>query len=164
MLRRRLYFLLPDTDHARTTADELRAGGIARADIHAVARPDIDLGVLPEVTGALRRDRQDRAEHWLWGVNLGMFFVALVVMVLALAIGAEILVLAMAGVILASVGLGIVWSQLPDVDLGEFRDGLSHGEVLLMVDVPWRDGRQLIEEVRRHHPEALPGGSTWIAV
>jgi hypothetical protein len=49
------------------------------------------------------------------------------------------------------------------VHLGEFRDALAHGEVLLMVDVPRGRVSEVEDRVHRHHPEATVGGVGWSA-
>ncbi len=36
-MNRRLYFLLPDTVHARSVIDELAANGLQREQMHAIA-------------------------------------------------------------------------------------------------------------------------------
>ncbi len=51
--------------------------------------------------------------------------------------------------------------RIPDVHLDEFRGTLSHGEILLMVDVPKAKVFEVEETVERHHPEAVPGGTRW---
>jgi len=51
--------------------------------------------------------------------------------------------------------------RVPDTHLDEFRGALSHGEILLMVDVPKRSVAEIEELIYRRHPEATPGGVGW---
>lgn len=50
---------------------------------------------------------------------------------------------------------------LPDVNLAEFSDALSHGEILLMVDVPKKRVAELERFVHHKHPDAIIGGVSW---
>jgi hypothetical protein len=50
---------------------------------------------------------------------------------------------------------------VPDVHLSEFSDALSHGEILLMVDVAKNQVAEVENLVHRHHPEAVVGGVGW---
>ena len=49
---------------------------------------------------------------------------------------------------------------LPTTHLDKFREAMSHGEILLMVDVPFYRLVE-VEAALRHHPEATPGGCCW---
>ena len=51
--------------------------------------------------------------------------------------------------------------QVPDAHLVEFRGALAHGDIVLLVDVPRRRHGEIEELMRRRHPEAVPGGSSW---
>jgi hypothetical protein len=48
--------------------------------------------------------------------------------------------------------------HVPDVHLTEFTDAVSHGEILLMVDVPSKRVTEIGGVVRRNYPEAVAGG------
>ena len=50
----------------------------------------------------------------------------------------------------------------PDVQLTEFTNALSHGEMLLMVDVPRHPVANIEDHVHHRHPEASVGGVGWI--
>jgi hypothetical protein len=57
---------------------------------------------------------------------------------------------------------GYFWAQVPDTHIKEFRPEMSHGEILLMIDVPEQHLFEVEEKVHRHHPEAILGGATWM--
>ena len=59
------------------------------------------------------------------------------------------------GMMLASFLAGLRFTRLPNVHLDEFRDALSHGEILLMVDVPKKEVDEIRDIILEHHPEAL---------
>jgi hypothetical protein len=50
----------------------------------------------------------------------------------------------------------------PDVQLAEFTDALSHGEILLMLDVSHFHVSEIENLVHMQHPEAAVGGVSWI--
>lgn len=49
-MKRRFYFLLPDTSHASAVVEELEQNGIDRRHIHAIAGQGSDAGDLPQLT------------------------------------------------------------------------------------------------------------------
>ncbi|HHB11881.1 MAG TPA: hypothetical protein ENK62_01615 [Chromatiales bacterium] len=162
MLNRRLFFLFPDVEHARTAIRELEASGVGRASIHAVAADPARIADLPDPRTPERADAQWRLEHRLWRLNLGVFFAALAG--LAFALWLEIAWAAMLALVLMLVTFGAgAWFALrvPDAHLDEFREALAHGEILLLVDVPPARVRAIEALVHRHHPEAAEAGVGW---
>jgi hypothetical protein len=161
-MKRRLYFLFPDTAQAGTAVRDLTNNGVPETRMHCVARDDVDLTGLPAATGRQRRDIVHRLERRLWNGNLILFGVAAIALFLALLRGSVAAAVAAAAVALASLAGGALFAlRLPDIALDEFHAALRHGEVLLMVDVS-RDCVEDVEELMRHrHPEAVAGGSSW---
>jgi len=162
-MKRRLYFLLPDTGHTRTVVDELEASGIERRHMHVVAAEGIDLEGLPAATRTQREDLGARLETYLWDGNLALFFVALLALgVLALMQVSWYWLLLPLAVMLATFLSGLEFtSRIPNVHLSEFADALHHREILLLVDVPVGQVARVEERVQRHHPEAVAGGVGW---
>jgi hypothetical protein len=64
-MKRRLYFLFPDSGHARTVVNELEAQGIQRKFIHAIAGQGGDLGGLPAASRLQQQDLGSRLERFL---------------------------------------------------------------------------------------------------
>lgn len=162
MLYRRLYFLFPDASHARRVTDELIQAGVGEQRIHAVARPEIDLGSLPGATVRQRQDAAERIEAVAWNSNLALFAVAALALLASLGLGSLWLAIA-ALVVMAATLLGGAWFALkvPQVHLGEFREAMAHGEIVLMVDVPPARVAEIEDLVHRRHPEAGVGGVGW---
>ena len=162
-MKRRLYFLLPDAEHARAVVSELEARGIERNVMHAIAGRGGDLSDLPVASQTQRDDLGARIEHYLWGGNLALFFMALIALVvLALLSLPWWWLLLPAGIMLASFLTGLEFvMHTPNVHLDEFRSALRHREILLMIDVPARRVAEVEETVHRHHPEAIAGGVGW---
>ena len=161
---RRLYFVLPDPQHARQVANDLTRAGIERSRIHALARSDVDLSGLPTATEAQRRDVVWRTERLLWGANLGLFWIAAAGLVAGLLCGSATASVLAVGVMVATFTAGALFAiKVPNVHLDEFRDAIAAGEVLLMVDVPQGRVAQIEHILERRHPEATPGGVGWTA-
>jgi len=117
---------------------------------------------LPAATKRQRQDAGSRLERQAWNGNLVLFFLATVGLLASLAwsslVGAA---LSVALMLLTLAGGTLFALRVPDTHLDEFRGVLSHGEVLLMVDVPKRRVAEIEELLYRRHPEATPGGVGW---
>ncbi len=162
-MKRRLYFLLPDSGHTRAVVNDLEVFGINTRAMHVLAKPGVDLNGLPVATGRQRTAAGAKLETILWDGNLAIYFVALLALIIMayMQLGSFWLLLPVV-VMVVTFLMGIVFtSQVPNVHLSEFRDAMHHGELLLMVDVPlWRVER--VEAlVHENHPEATAGGVGW---
>jgi len=161
-MKRRLYFLFSDTSQARRAVADLDGLGVDPGHMHVLARPGTDLSGLPPATERQRRDILKRMEKTLWGGNMALFGIALAGLVLGALFGSVIGMVLAAAVMIASFVSGALFVlRLPTTHLDEFHEAIRHGELLLMVDVS-RDCVEDVEELmRRHHPEAVTGGSVW---
>jgi hypothetical protein len=159
---RRLYFLLPDEAHAKSTVQELLDMGITDHAIHAMTREGIRLEGLPQATDAQRRDLTARIEQVLWYSDLGLFFIALAGFILAAYSDSTLWMIITALIMVATFLLGERFTTLmPKTHLDNFREAMSHGEILLMVDLPFYLVASVDKAIRHHHPEATAGGSCW---
>ena len=161
-MNRRLYFLLPDRAHALSVVNELAGSGLDLEQMHTLAGRQVSLEGLPEATTAQRHDLAHRLETLLWDGHLVVFGLALgPLLTLGIVNGLSAWLLLPLGIMLASFLTGLRFTRLPNVHLDEFRDALSHGEILLMVDVPAARVADIEHRVHRHHPEATVGGVGW---
>jgi hypothetical protein len=160
-MSRRLFFLFPDTEHAQRVVDELLTKGVRPRHIHAIAK-GADLGDLPEATERQKKDIKFRVAWFIWNTNLVLFATALFALVASLVASsvawALVSLLIMALTFLAGEQFAV---KIPDVQLTEFTDALSHGEVLLMIDVPKHQVAEIEDHVHHRHPEASVGGVGW---
>lgn len=158
---RRLFFLFPDTAHAQRVVNELIERGINTRYIHAIAK-GVDLGSLPEATERQKADTTFRLERFIWSANLMLFLVALIAFISSL-MSADLLWVSITLLIMLVTFIAgeqfVV--RVPDVHLTEFTDALSHGEVLLMIDVPAHRVAEIEDYVHHRHPEACVGGVGW---
>jgi hypothetical protein len=162
-MNRRLYFLFPDEMHARQAVDMLLDGtGVETRHIHAVAKDEKQLRQLPLTTPGQKHDSAGHLEHYLWNTNLGLFFVALALLVVALVSGSTVWMATALAVMVATFVGGLLFTQhLPHTHLGNFHAALARGEILVMVDVP-KDQIHTVEQfIHAHYPEAYDGGVSW---
>ncbi len=158
---RRLYFLLPDANHALAVVNELAHTGVEPERIHALADSRVALGELPPASVRQIHDAGRRIETFLWDGNLVVFGLALGVLLTALVSGnLSGWLLVPLGIMLATFLAGLRFTRLPNTHLDEFRDALAHGEILLMVDVAETRVADIENRVHRH-PEAAVGGVGW---
>lgn len=162
-MKRRLYFLIPDTEHAQAVVDKLVASGVERRHLHVIAAQGVDLEGLPIATTNQRRDLGARLETLIWGGNLALFFIALMALiVLGLTQASWHWLLLPLVVMLTTFLAGLTFTtHIPNVHMSEFSDAIHHREILLMVDVPVRQVAKVEGLVHRHHPEAVTGGVGW---
>jgi Flp pilus assembly protein TadB len=160
-MNQRLYFLLPDREHALAVVNELVAQGISRQQIHALAGKGQSCAGLPDVNHHQRNNYAGQLEYWSWRANLLVFFSAAVALAILVWVQAGLWTLLPLLVMLGSFVLGERFTRLPNVHLQEFRDALRHGEILLMIDTPRARVGEVEQRVHTHHPEAIAGGSSW---
>lgn len=162
MLRRRLYFVVPDKEQALRLLNDLEQLGVSREHIHALARDGVDLAGLPPATPQQKMDAGGRLEQRLWKANLALFFLALLGLLVAFYHGSVAGAVVALAVMITTFAAGALFALfVPDAHLDEFRGALAHGELLLMVDVPKARVAEIEGHVYRHHPEVSPGGSGW---
>jgi len=157
-MRRRLYFLLPDTRSARQVLKELLLARIEERHIHTIARDGVRLGELPQATILQKSD----AARALWsgffvggatGIIAGIAAVVFPPSGLTIGLG----IILAAGLIGALMGIwvsGMIAAEVPNSQLRDFREAIDDGKVLMIVDVPKRELQHVSRAVRRHHPEA----------
>ena len=161
-MNRRLYFLLPDRSHALSVVDELALSGLDTLHMHALADRRTRLDGLPGATRRQYRDSANSLEKLLWNTNLISFACALsALIVLLIILGPSWWLIIPISTLAVNFVIGLHFSNLPNTHLGEFRDALAHGEILLLVDVPESRVAEVEHQLHRRHPEAIPGGVGW---
>jgi hypothetical protein len=161
-MRRRLYFLLPDVESARRTADDLLLERIEDRHMHFLARRGTDLADLHEAGYLIKTD-------FLHGAGVGLGLGALG----GALIGALILfypiegtqphplsffVAVLVGAVLGTWVASMVGASVPNSKLRQFQREMDAGKILLMVDVPLRRVDDIRDVVTARHPEAVPAG------
>ena len=161
-MNRRLYFLIPDRSHALAVVEDLVANGIDIEHMHAIGDRRTRLDGLPNASPRQRRNSANRVEKMLWNCNLVSFGLALVAtLITPIFTGLSWWLLLPIGIMAANFLAGLHFTGIPNTHLGEFRDALAHGEILLLVDVPEARVAEVEDEIHHHHPEATVGGVGW---
>jgi hypothetical protein len=157
-MRRRLYFLLPNTKIAQIIHTELLLAKIEERHMHVIARQDVDLKDLPEA-GLLQKTDVMR------GLQLGLVLGGLTGMILSyIAINIHLIVpglevwsvtsLSLGGAFVGAFAATMVALNMANTRLARFQSDIDKGRILFMVDVPFRRIDEISELVRGHHPEA----------
>jgi hypothetical protein len=161
-MRRRLYFLLPDVESAKRTADDLLLARVDDRHMRFLSRRGTALEPLHEA-GYL--DKTDMIHGAAVGLALGGIIGALVG-ALAVAYPPEgmrpqlvaVLIGMLVGAPLGAWVASMVGAAVPNSRLKQFQADLEAGRVLMMVDVPFRRVGEITELVVSRHPEAVPRG------
>jgi len=161
-MRRRLYFLLPDVDSARQTANDLLLARVEDRNMHFLAKRGTDLGEMHEASYLQKSDL-------VHGISIGLAIGGFG----GLALGAVIvtyppegtnpqlivvLVAAVIGAVLGAWMSSMAAAAVPNSRLKQFQDDIDKGKVLLMVDIPYGRVEEIRELVLGRHPEAVSGG------
>jgi len=161
-MKRRLYYLLPDSSDAEKLVNELAGSVISKQDIHAVAKDKLRLNNIDDIQASNENDRDYIVEWFLWRINLALFFVALMALVAILIWNPGIWLTLPLTIMMGTFVSGLLFVlRMPNVHMNEFRTALQHGEVLLMIDVSAADIKHVDQLVHRKHPEAVTGGVCW---
>jgi hypothetical protein len=159
---RRLYLTFPTSSQARRAVADLEEAGVLSEHIHAVGKPATDLSGLPRATEGQKHDQVWRLERLFWYGNLGVFALAALGLTAALFAWSPVGMIASVVVLLASFIAGERFAvKLPHAHLTDLRVPLEHGEVVLLVDVPFQRVREIEHLVAERHPETGVGGVGW---
>lgn len=157
---RRLYFLIPTIDSAKTIVDELllarveqRHMHIAAADHHALVEAHLPEAGLLQESDFVPAVERGLAIGGATGILAGIAAVAIPGVGLALGGGAIL------GIGLAGAGVGAWLSSMigisaPSSRLTEFEDAIKQGSLLMMLDIPKKRVEEITDLIKQHHPEA----------
>lgn len=162
LMRRRLYFTLPDVDCARKMMDEMLLARIEERRVHFLARRGTLPADLPEATVLQKTDVVHGAQLGVAiGGVAGTFGGLLVVVFPPAGVPLQlvtVLIAALLGAVLGAWVSSMAASAVPNSKLKAFHADIEQGKVLMMVDVPMRRAQEISELVARRHPEAVSGG------
>ena len=157
---RRLFFLLPTIDSAKTIVDELLLARIEQRHIHIAAADHHALldANLPEANLLQESDFIPAVERGLaiggaTGILAGIAAVAIPGVGLVLG-GGAILGIGLAGAGVGAWISGMIGISVPSSRLEEYEKSIDEGNLLMMVDVPKAQVEDITGMVKTHHPEA----------
>ena len=157
-MKRRLYFILPNTRLARTVHNELLLARVPENNMHVIADERVDLEGLPR---ASLWQRSDLAHSLQLGLPVGGL-TGIVVGILAvlsdwISPGYEaktIMATVAAGVCVGTWAASMIAVNVPNTRHRAFEADIRQGHVLFIVDIPVQRVEEITELVTRHHPEA----------
>lgn len=161
-MRRRLYFLLPDVDSARRTADDLLLARVEDRHMHFLAKRGTDLGELHEAGWFMKTDL-------LHGAGVGLALGALGGLALGLGLllypiegthphPISVMIAVLAGGALGAWMASMAGAAVPNSKLKQFHGEIERGKLLLALDVPVDRVDEIRQLVVSRHPEAVPRG------
>ena len=161
-MRRRLYFVLPDVESAKRTADDLLLARVDDRHMRFLARRGTPLEPLHE---AGYFDKTDIVHGAALGLALGAAIGALVG-ILVVAYPPEgtspqlvaVLIGALVGAPLGAWMSSMAGAAVPNSRLRRFDADMDAGRVLLMLDVPVDRVEELTDLVLSRHPEVVARG------
>ncbi|HZN26702.1 MAG TPA: DUF1269 domain-containing protein [Burkholderiales bacterium] len=161
-MRRRLYFVLPDVQSARTMLNDMLLARIECRHIHFLAARGALPPDLPEASVLQKTDIVHGAQLGLIiGAVVGALAGGLLVMFPPEGVTLKlmaVLMLALGGALFGLWASSMVASAVPNSRLKAFQPAIDSGKVLMMVDVPMRRVQEICDLVARRHPEAASGG------
>lgn len=156
-MKRRLYFLIPSVNHAKSIHNELLLARIEERNMHVLARDDISLAGLPEASLLEKSDL-------IHGLQLGFIVGGFTGITLAMiAYLTDMIVpgwetVSMTGIIVGCAFIGSWTSSMVAVNvqntrLKEFMKDVNSGQILYMVDVPVYRVEEISKLIHSNHPE-----------
>ena len=153
---KRLCFLSPDIDHAKSVVQDLTGDGIEEKHIYAIGRSDLPLDELPD-GGPEDDDFLPAFERGVaFGGATGLFvgLVALAFPPAGLVIGGgAVLLVGIMGASLGGLLTGMAGAAFSNSRLKEFERDIDAGKILIMVDVPRDRITHVNALIRRLDPE-----------
>lgn len=162
LMRRRLYFLLPDVESARGMLNEMLLARIEIGHIKFLGRRGELPPELPEANFLQKTDIVHGAQLGLGvggvaGILGGLLLVWFPPAGVSLQLGA-VLVTAFLGALFGAWVSSMAASAVPNSKLKPFHHDIEQGKVLMMVDVPMRRVQEISDLIAQRHPEAVSGG------
>lgn len=162
MMRRRLYFILPDLACANRVADDLLLARIEDRHMHFLARRGLPLGKLHEAGVSHKSDLVHGAGFGgLFGAGVGLAIGFLLYYFQPVGIPLQMVAIVIGGVVGALFGSwtgSLKGASIPNSKLSKFGPEIERGHILLIVDVPTRRMEEIQQIVARRHPEAVAHG------
>ena len=162
MMRRRLYFLLPDIEAARAILNEMLLARIEIGRMHFLGKRGQLPPDLPEANFLQKTDFVHGAQLGLGIGGLGGIVVGLLVVAFPPG-GASVqlvavLIAAVVGALFGAWASSMAASAVPNSRLRQFHAEIERGKVLMMVDVQMGRVQEISDLVARRHPAAVSGG------
>ena len=158
-MSRRIYWLLPDVGSARGTVNDLLVARVPVQHIHSFGREDMSLAGLHPANVFQTTDVIYAAELGLLiGGTIGIVAGLLVANYYPLGFDSMqwgiVAILGVLGALLGAWSSSLIGISVPSHRLKRFEAAIERGEILLMVDVPNLQVKEIEDMLRASHPEA----------
>lgn len=163
MLYRSLYFLFHNEQTVRKFIGELQQQfGLDDTQLHAIIESDHQLTELPGATVHKKSPEAIRREKNFLYLSVTVFTLSLIALVLSLLAGSWYLSALFAILVVAGQLSGyLLGNRIPNAQLDRFRTGLSQGDIVLQIDVPPGQCKEIKAFIDERIPEATTGVSNW---
>lgn len=162
LMRRRLYFVLPDVDSARGMLNEMLLARIEIRHIRFLGRRGQLPEDLPEANFLQKTDFVHGAQLGLGvGGVAGILFGLLLVWFPPEGLKLQMVTVLIAALLGAVFGVWVssmAASSVPNSRLQRFQAQIEQGKILMMVDVPMLQATEISALVIQRHPEVVSGG------
>ncbi len=154
----RLVLVVPNVDTARKIVADLLMEGLDKDEIHIIAKEGIVLEGLPEAgltekTDLIPAMKRGLAAGSATGLIAGLAAVLLPTGLIA-AGGAVLLASTLAGAAIGTWTASMIGVSVPSEEVKKYQQAIEAGKLLLLVDAPKPRSGQIIDLIRKHHPEA----------
>jgi hypothetical protein len=153
---RRLCFLVPNVESAHGVIDDLRATGVADANLYVIAREGTPLGDLPDAGAIAESDFYPELKRGLaMGGMIGLIG-GLIAMRIAGAVigGGAVLLMTWIGAGTSGLLSAIAGAAFPNSRHAQFEKAIEAGQLLIMVDTAPERVAEVERIVKTRHPEA----------
>jgi hypothetical protein len=163
MLYRSLYFLLHDERHLRKLIGELKeCFALDDRQLHAIINNEHQLSELPGATLHHKSPQASRRERNLLYLSVTVFTLALIALILSLLAGTWYLSLLFGLLVVGGQLSGyLLGNRIPNAQLDRFRTALSQGDIVLQVDAPPGQVKEVKAFVGARYPESKSALSNW---
>lgn len=162
LMRRRLYFMLPDVRSARSMLDEMLLARIPVQRIHFLARRGLLPADLPEANVLQKTDLVHGAQLGVViGAGAGLIGGLAAVLFPPDGMSVQLVIVlvgCVGGALLGAWISSMAASAVPNTKLKAFHPDIEKGSVLMMVDVPMQRAGEISALIQARHPEAVAGG------
>jgi len=162
IMRRRLYYLLPDVSSARALLDELLLKRIEERHMHFLARDGTLPADMPDANFLQKTDLVHGAQMGMMiGGAAGLLAGALLVLFPPEGLTLQtlaVLVAGLGGALFGAWASGMNGAAVPNTRLLPFMEAIGRGQVLLIIDLPLARVREIEELIQARHPDYSFGG------
>jgi len=161
-MRKKFYYVLPNTECCKVLVNSLKKTGLGDKDIRLVTRENTELTNLPKVIDL----RETELTYGLWlGLSIGCiagFLGGILAMmfppngVMLTMYVALLLVTTVTGTFFGGFVSAIIAMDIPNHTLEKIQYAIAEGKVLLMLNIPLCRFDNRIAKIMNYHPEAKP--------